>query len=78
MRFYEGDYAYEIERIRDSATQVFTGWRYNVYRIRPDQKLLRSGDVQSQEEAEASARRELASVIKGEVTTRGAEGGRAA
>ena len=78
MRFYEGDYAYEIERIRDSATQVFTGWRYNVYRIRPDQKILGTGQAQSQEEAEASARRELASVIKQEAKSRGSEGGRAA
>lgn len=78
MRFYEGDYAYEIERIRDSATQLFTGWRYNVYRIRPDQKLLRSGNVQTQEEAEASARRELASAMKEREKGKAAEGGRAA
>jgi hypothetical protein len=78
MRFYEGDYAYEIERIRDSATQVFTGWRYNVYQIRPDHKLLRSGNAQTQEEAETSARRELAALDKEESKSKRAEGGRAA
>ena len=51
MRFYEGDYAYELERVRDTATQLFTGWRYNVYRIRPDNKVIRSGEAQTQEEA---------------------------
>lgn len=78
MRIYEGDHAYEIERIRDSATQVFTGWRYNVYRIRPEQNLLRSGEAQTQEEAEASARRELASVIKEEEKSKRAAGSHAA
>ena len=29
MRIYEGDYAYEVERVFDSATLVETGWRYN-------------------------------------------------
>ena len=64
MRFYEGDYAYEIERIRDTATQVFTGWRYNVYRIWPGQKLLRSGDVPTQEEAETAAKAALSAVTR--------------
>ena len=64
MRFYEGDYAYELERVRDGATQVFTGWRYNVYRIWPDNKILRSGHAQTQEEAESAARKALHSVMK--------------
>lgn len=72
MRFYEGDYAYEIERIRDSATQLFVGWRYNVYRIRPDNKLLRSGESQSQTEAERSARKALDSVRTADSNTEGA------
>ncbi len=64
MRFYEGDYAYELERVRDTATQLFTGWRYNVYRIRPDNKVIRSGEAQTQEEAENTARKALHSVMK--------------
>lgn len=27
MRFYEGDHAYEVERVLDPATQLYTGWR---------------------------------------------------
>lgn len=64
MRFYEGDYAYEIEQVRDSGTQLLIGWRYNVYRLRPDDKILRSGDAETQQEAEAGARKALSSVKK--------------
>ena len=63
MRFYEGDYAYEIEQVRDNATQLFTGWRYNLYRIRPDQKIIRSGEASSQEEAASAAQKALHSII---------------
>ncbi len=78
MRFYEGDYAYELERVRDQATQVFTGWRYNVYRIRPDQKLLRSGEAESQEQAEKTARKALDSVIRAATQADGSPDHRAA
>lgn len=66
MRFYEGDYAYELERVRDAATQLFTGWRYHVYRIRPDNRILRSGEARTREEAETTARKALHSVMKAE------------
>ncbi len=66
MRIYEGDYAYEIERILDPATQVSTGWRYNVYRVRPRDELLRSGKAASKEEAEQEGKRLLAEVVKEE------------
>lgn len=45
MRFYEGDHAYEVERILDPATQLYSGWRYNLYRVRPGHELLRSGEA---------------------------------
>lgn len=66
MRIYEGDYAYEIERILDPATQVSSGWRYNVYRIRPRDELLRSGQASTKEEAEEQGKRLLAEVVKAE------------
>ena len=66
MRFYEGDHAYEIERVMDPATQVYTGWRYNLYRIRPVQSLLRTGMAGTQEEAEKTAKRALAQVVRAE------------
>ncbi len=66
MRIYEGDYAYEIERILDPATHVSTGWRYNVYRIRPRDELLRSGDAATKEEAEEKGKRLLSEVVRAE------------
>jgi hypothetical protein len=66
MRFYEGNYAYEIERLLDPATQLQTGWRYNVYRVRPLQELLRSGEAATQEEAEKAGRKTLAEVMRTE------------
>jgi len=76
MRFYEGDHAYEIERIVDPMTQLFTGWRYRVYRIRPDQKVLGSGEAATREEAEKAGRKALATAIRRERT--GSEGKHAA
>ena len=66
MRVYEDDHAYEIEPVRDSATQLCTGWRYNVYRIRPEQKLLRSGQASTQQEAETLGRKILADLANEE------------
>jgi len=66
MRIYEGDYAYEIERILDPATQVSTGWRYNIYRVRPLDQLLRSGTAATKEEAEEAAKHALQEVVGAE------------
>jgi len=63
MRIYEGDHAYEIERILDPTTQLFKGWRYNVYRVRPIQQLLRSGETETQEEAELAGRNALTELL---------------
>jgi hypothetical protein len=70
MRIYEGDYAYEIEPVVDPATQVSSGWRYKIYRIRPLEQLLRSGDAQSKEAAEQLGRRALDEVLKTRSTSR--------
>ena len=66
MRFYQGDYAYEVEKVRDPATQLYSGWRYKVYRVRPVEELLSSGNVPTQEEAEQAGRKVLAQIIKAE------------
>ena len=66
MRIYEGDYAYEIEPEIDLVTRVGKGWRYNVYRVRPQDQLLRSGSAQSREEAEKAGEKVLAELRKSE------------
>ena len=78
MRFYEGDHAYEVERVLDPATQLYTGWRYKIYRVRPGHELLRSGDAPTRGEAEKAGRRALASVIGAETKRRAHKGKRAA
>jgi len=78
MRFYEGNHAYEVERVLDPATQLHTGWRYKVYRVRPNHELLRSGDAPTREEAEKAGRRALAAAIRAESKRRKGEGNRAA
>lgn len=66
MRFYEGDHAYEVEKVLDPATQLYSGWRYKIYRVRPGEELLRSGEALTQEEAERVGKQTLAQIIKTE------------
>jgi hypothetical protein len=66
MRIYEGDYAYEVERVLDPATQLNTGWRYNVYRVRPIDQLLRSGEAATREDAERAGKRALGEIVRAE------------
>ena len=66
MRIYEGDHAYEIERVLDPTTQLYKCWRYNVYRVRPTQQLLRSGEAETQEDAELAGRKALTEVVNAE------------
>ena len=61
MRIHENNFAYELEQVVDPATQVkTTTWRYNIYRIRPvDQKLI-SGEAATMEAAERKAKKAVA------------------
>jgi hypothetical protein len=78
MRFYENDYAYEVERVMDPATQLYTGWRYNIYRIRPGQQLLRTGEAATQEKAEKAGKQALAQLVRSAGKNPGREHKRAA
>jgi hypothetical protein len=66
MRIYEGDFAYEVERIVSPETQLTKGWRYNVYRVRPGNELLRSGEALTKEAAEQAGRELLEEIMRGE------------
>jgi hypothetical protein len=56
MRIYEGNYAYEIEQVLDPATKIGSGWRYNIYRVRPRDELLRSGQAETKDAAKQADR----------------------
>jgi hypothetical protein len=64
MRIYEDNFAYEIEQVVDPATLVATGWKYNVYRVRPSNELLHSGSAGSREAAEIEGKRAVQRVIR--------------
>ncbi len=66
MRIYEGNYAYEIEPVLDRGTQLSTGWRFNIYRVRPQDQLLGSETARSKEEAVRAAKRALEEVMNAE------------
>ena len=66
MRIHEDSYAYEIEQVLDPATLVATGWKYNVYRVRPFNQLLQSGTADSREAAEIEGRRAVQKAIQEE------------
>jgi hypothetical protein len=66
MRIYEGNYAYEIEQVLDPATKVGSGWRYNIYRVRPRDELLRSGQAETKDSAEQAGKRALAEMLRAE------------
>jgi hypothetical protein len=66
MRIYEGDYAYEIEPAVDPETRVSAGWRFNIYRVRPQDQLLRSGTAPTREAAEQAGKQALAEVLNAE------------
>ncbi len=65
MRIYENNnFAYEIEEVFNPATRVRTAWRYNLYKVRPQDHRLCSGEAPSQEAAERLARREIERFIQ--------------
>ena len=61
MRIHCGNYAYEVARVRDARTQVFTHWEFKVYQIRPYDKLLARGtNSPSEEHAKRNAEQIIA------------------
>ncbi|HZR28600.1 MAG TPA: hypothetical protein VFA71_07450 [Terriglobales bacterium] len=57
MRIHEGNFAYDIEQLRDPLTQLPLKWRYTVYRLRPVEEAVQRGEAESREEAEEMAKR---------------------
>jgi hypothetical protein len=64
VRIHEGDYAYEVERVLDPATQVQLGWRYNIYQVRPVDRLVSSGEAKTREAAEQAGKKALEEAVK--------------
>jgi hypothetical protein len=62
MRIHEGDFAYDLEQPIDPLTQLRSQWRFTVYRVRPGEQKLASGQADSREAAEKKARAALAKI----------------
>lgn len=43
MRFHEGNFAYDIEQLRDPQTQLFSVWRFTVFKLRPVETVITKG-----------------------------------
>lgn len=62
MRIHEGDFAYDLEQPVDPLTQIRSKWKFTVYKVRPVEHTLVSGEAETREEAEKKARAALAKI----------------
>lgn len=66
MRIHEGNFAYDLEQLRDPSTQLPRQWKYTIYRLRPVDERVASGDAATKEEAEKKARIALTRIAREE------------
>jgi hypothetical protein len=65
MRIHEGDFAYDLEQPVDPLTQLRSKWRFTLYKVRPAEHKLASGEADTKEAAEKKARNALAKIASG-------------
>jgi hypothetical protein len=65
MRFHEGNFAYDIEHLRDPATQLPLTWRFTIYRLLPFEMVVARGEGKTREEAEQRARKAISKAVPG-------------
>jgi hypothetical protein len=64
MRIHEGDFAYDLEQPVDPLTQLRSKWKFTLYKVRPAEQKLASGEADPRETAEKKAKAELAKVAR--------------
>jgi hypothetical protein len=64
MRIHEGNFAYDLEQPVDPLTQLRSKWRFTLYKVRPMEQKLVSGEADTREAAEKKARAELAKAAR--------------
>lgn len=62
MRIHEGDFAYDLEQPIDPLTQLRSKWKFTLFRIRPSEEKLASGEADTRDVAEKKARAALSKV----------------
>jgi hypothetical protein len=65
MRIHEGDFAYDLEQPVDPLTQLRSKWRFTVYKVRPTELKLATGEADTREAAEKKARTALEKITSG-------------
>lgn len=62
MRIHEGDFAYDLEQPVDPVTQLRSKWKFTLYKIRPAEHKLASGEAETRDAAERKAKAALAKI----------------
>jgi hypothetical protein len=60
MRIHDGLFAYDVEQPRDPLTQLRLKWKFTVYRLRPVELKVTTGEAETFAEAEKKAKRSIA------------------
>jgi hypothetical protein len=67
MRIHDqADYAYDLEQSVDPSTQLKMGWNFHIFRLRPIEQVLESGEAKTREEAEKLAKRAISRMVQKE------------
>lgn len=56
MRLHEARDAYELKRVRNQQTQVWVGWEFKVFQVKPNEKLLFIGQSKERKHAKEHSR----------------------
>ena len=67
MRIHEGLFAYDVAQPRDPLTQLPLKWKFTLYRLRPVEQVIGSGEAETFAEAEKKAKRSIAKLNAEEV-----------
>ena len=63
---YKDDYAYDIEQLRDPLTQLAAHWKFTIYKLRPVDQAVSSGEAESREDAEKKAKKAIVKLAEQE------------
>ena len=63
MRIHEGNFAYDLEQIRDPQTQLVLNWRFTVFQLRPVEEAILRGEAPTRPEAEKKAKGALSRLL---------------
>lgn len=64
MRIREGDFAYDIEQLRDPLTQLRSKWQFRIFRMHPaPEQVISKGEAETRAAAEKKASAVLSKMV---------------